>query len=325
MHARAVSVRRSPRGDDEGGPIYIPPGRKPHTPCYPPGQCGGQLHADDDDKRRKRSLDGEPEPQRIEKRNLFSRLLNTGSLHRTTYPRVQNSNSNSNNNNRVYQSYGDDNESNEEYLYWRAEEEEGIDEEDDLERHGGIYEDVDEDEGEDGIVVMFGDVTSGTVKQPGASTSIVIEPFPYPAAAGLFDSKDDGQMRENSNTASTAAARDDDNDRENDEDTAMDMDRIRANHPWYHNQQHPSSPSDYQETDNIIKSLTWIVDEWDEDLDGVEDEILDDLTDWIDNLDHVRARSAAPNAGSSAGSSYADASGSEGIVLNQLPLRSLFH
>ncbi|KAF9133935.1 hypothetical protein BGW39_008568 [Mortierella sp. 14UC] len=273
-----------------------------------------------DSKRRKRSLDEEQEPQRIEKLNLFSRLLNADRLHRMPHRRVHISNNNNNNNNRIYQSSNNDNENSEaeEYFYWKAEEEEeGIHDEDGLERHGGIDKDVDDEEEneQDGRVVLFRNVAPGTVRQAGASTSINIEPFLHPAAAAhssLYDDKNDGVVKEDSNAATATG----DNDAEDDEA----MDRVQASHPWSH-QQHPSSSSKHHATNNFLKSQIWIVDEWDEDFEGVEDETMDDLIDWIDDLDHVRARSSA-SPGS--GSSRASAGGSEGIVIKQLPHRRPF-
>ncbi|KAG0249102.1 hypothetical protein BGZ95_007689, partial [Linnemannia exigua] len=196
---------------------------------------------DGDDGRRKRSLDPQEQQEQpqIEKRNIFSRLLNTDRSHephhRTPSHQIH------------YQTYnnigydGVDSSEAEEYHYWNAEEqeegeEEGIDVEDDVERHGGIYEDVEDDDedfgDDDGRAVLFGNASPSTiVRAAGTSTPIVIEPFLHPASHNsLFEDtrhrRDGDQVQEveDSNTAAVAAAADNDSEDE-------DMDRIRASQP----------------------------------------------------------------------------------------------
>ncbi|KAK3826707.1 MAG: hypothetical protein J3R72DRAFT_457577 [Linnemannia gamsii] len=298
--ARAVPIKRSP-GTDDKDPVYIPPGHdyNPHTPCVWPDQCGGELHTNGGGggKRQKRSFEpqaqqAQEQPQ-IEKRNLFSRLFNTErshhSHHRTSSHKVH------------YQSYnnidkdGIDNSEAEEYHYWNVEEqeegeeEEGIDVEDDMERHSGIYEDVDDDDDEDvgdddGRAVLFGSASPSTiVRAAGANAPIVTEPFLHPTSlSSLIEDKETGgdqvhekKEEDNSTAAVAIAAAAGDN---NDEDE--DMDRIRASQPWYqHPEQYPSSSSasasSRHHTNNILSQI-WIVDEWDEDFEGVEEETLDD-------------------------------------------------
>lgn len=175
----------------------------------------------------------------------------------------------------------------EKYSYWNAED----DEEGDLERHGGIYEDDDDE--------VFEDV--GIVRQVigGAGTPIVIEPFVRHPAHGnsLFDidisSSSNGNDRPGDHDEKGSNA----GDNNSDDDDKEDLDRIRASQPWYQYQYlSSSSPKHHNnenndDTDDILKSQIWIVDEWDEDFDGVE-ETIDDFIDWIDELDHVRAHPA---------------------------------
>ncbi|KAG9069035.1 hypothetical protein KI688_009925 [Linnemannia hyalina] len=253
----------------------------------------GPLHTDN--KRRKRSdtqLRAEAEEgtgARIEKRSLFSRLLNSNLLHRRpTMRHLYNLNMDDDTN-------GDTNDGGaERYAYWNAEEEEEerIDEEDDLERRVGIYED-DDDEG-------FEDV--GIVNQVirGTSTPLIIEPFiRHPAhGSSLFDT----DIGSGSNGNDRAGDHDEKISYDDDGDDEEDLDRIRASQPWYlHQYTSSSSPKHHNDKNNdddadIIESQIWIIDEWDEDFDGVE-ETIDDFIDWIDDLDHVRARSAGDHSG----------------------------
>ncbi|KAF8945837.1 hypothetical protein BGZ47_001864 [Haplosporangium gracile] len=322
-NARAIFQKRASDSNDDnnrGNLIVYPPGHYDgHTP-FPPNKDPGSFHTD---KRRKRSAplqasateaQAEAEAEagtRIEKRSLFSRLLNTDRLHPHRRPSTHHlynlnvfddENDGSNN--------GNGGVGVKDYSYWNTEEEEeeGIVEEDDLERHGRTYEDDDDDER------AFEDV--GIVNQiaGGASTSVIIEPFiRHPAhGSSLFDT-DGSSSYSNSNSdqeqhddSSTGVSNSNSND-SNDEDE--DLDRIRASQPWYQHQ-YPSSSKHHTDSnnndDNILKDQTWIVDEWDEDFDDVE-ENLDDFIDWIDDLDHARARPASSDstsAGENSGNNY---------------------
>ncbi|KAG0285452.1 hypothetical protein BGZ96_010296 [Linnemannia gamsii] len=251
---------------------------------------------------------GEP-GRTFEKRNLFSRLLNT-IRDRSRNPRDRRP-SHKHNVNGFNDEYDGNTGDLEEYSYWNAEEEdeEGIDEEDDLERHGGIYGDDDDDDDNDDNLDKGGFENLGLVSQVvvKASAPIVIEPFiRHPAhGSSLFDTDNSQDQVEDSNNHGES---NNNNIDKEDEDLA----RIRASQPWYQQQLHPSSSSSKHHADNdnesnneydsnILRSQIWIVDEWDEDFDGVE-ETIDDLIDWIDDLDHVRARPAsAPVASGSSG------------------------
>ncbi|KAG0287438.1 hypothetical protein BGZ97_007095, partial [Linnemannia gamsii] len=304
--ARALPQKRSPDTNDDDSNngshsdlIVYPPGKHDgHTP-YLPGKGGGSLSTD---KRRKKRSDTKVVQaeatatgagKTLEKRNLFSRLFNTNHDrgHHPRHRQPQPSNKLSNENDRNTGSV-------EEYSYWNAEEEdeEGIDDEDDLEQHSGIYEDdYDDDDDDKGRYEDLGLVSQGVAR---ASTPIVIEPFiRHPAhGSSLFDTESNSQdQAEDSNNHGES------NNKIDNEDE--DLDRIRASHPWYQQQQlHPSSSSsskyhavddnDSHENDNnneddnnILTNQIWIVDDWDEDFDGVE-ETIDDLIDWIDDLDH---------------------------------------
>ncbi|KAF9148613.1 hypothetical protein BG015_009636 [Linnemannia schmuckeri] len=320
-NARVIPQKRAPDSNDDnnrGNLLIYPPGHYGgHTP-FPPHKDPGSFHTN---KRRKRSdplqvsvTEAQAEAEtRIEKRNLFSRLLNTDRLYphrRPSFHHFYNLN--------VIDDENDENTNGsggigaEEYSYWNSEEEEEeeIDEEDDLERHGGIYEDDDDDEG------GFEDVRFVNQMVGGASTPIVIEPFIHHSAHGssLFDtdgssssSNSDQEQHEDSSTGVS------NNSDSNDE--GEDFDRIRASQPLYQHQYLSSSKhhtDSNNNDDNILKNQIWIVDEWDEDFDGVE-ETIDDFVDWIDDLDHVRARPA-----SSGSASAGDHSG------NNYPLRHLF-
>ncbi|KAK3826315.1 MAG: hypothetical protein JOS17DRAFT_257316 [Linnemannia elongata] len=315
--ARAIFHKRTPDSNDDNSAhdtlIEIPPGRNPDHIRYPPGNNPGSFRTNS--KRRKRSdtqLKVEAEAvegtgTRIEKRNLVSQLLNTNRLHRRPgthhlYNLKMNDETSSDTN-------GSGSGEAEEYSYWNIEEEddeeEGIDEEDDLERHGGIYE-GDDDEGFE-VVGIVNQVLGG------ASTPIVIEPFiRHPAhGSSLFDtdinsgSSGNGNDRAGDHDKKSSNAED-----SNGDDDEEDLERIRASQPWYQHQ-YPSSSSLKHHNDNnsndnnsnddndILKSQIWIVDEWDEDF--------DDFIDWIDDLDHVRAR---PAGGEHSG--------------NTFPLRRLF-
>ncbi|KAF9551945.1 hypothetical protein EC957_000114 [Mortierella hygrophila] len=284
--ARAISHKRTPDSNDDNGgsnPLIVyPPGYNPDHILYPPGKAPGSLHADN--KRGKRSdaqLRAEAEEgtgARIEKRNLFSRLLNSNLLHRR--PSIRNLYNLNMNDDTNSDTNGNGSGETEGYAYWNAEEEEeeeeGIDEEDDMKRRVGIYEDDDDDD------EGFEDVEIVNQVIRGASTPMIIEPFiRHPAhGSSLFDT----------DTSSG----------HNDNDCAGDNDE-KISQPWYLHQYPPSSSLKHHNNENnddtdALEGQIWIVDEWDEDFDGVEGTI-DDFIDWIDDLDHVRARPAGDHSG----------------------------
>ncbi|KAH7048100.1 hypothetical protein BKA57DRAFT_464129 [Linnemannia elongata] len=301
--ARAIPQKRTPDSNDGNSDtliVYPPSGHNPDHILYPPGKDPGSLHTDN--KRRKRSdtqlrVEAEAEEgsgAKIEKRNLFSQVLNSGRLHRR--PSTHHLYNLHTNDVANIDTKGSGNGRAEEYPYWSAEEEdeEEIDEEVDLERHVGIYEDDDDDN--------LGSEDVGIVRQVigGDSTPIIIEPFiRHPAhGSSLFDT----DISSSSNGNDLASDLDEKNsnagdNNNNDEDDEEDLERIQASQPWLqHQYSSSSSPKHHHNNKNnddadILKSQIWIVDEWDEDFDGVE-ETIDDFIDWIDDLDHVRARLA---------------------------------
>ncbi|KAF9133030.1 hypothetical protein BGX30_012436 [Mortierella sp. GBA39] len=267
--ARAISHKRTPNSNDDNGGrntlIEYPPGHNRDHILYPPGKVPGSLHTDN--KRRKQSdtpLRAEAEEgtgARIEKRNLFSQLLNTHLLHRL--PSMRHLYSLNMNDDTDSDTNGNGSGGAEGYSYRNAEEEdeeERIDEEDDIERHVGIYDDDDDDD------EGFEDVEIVTQVIRGASAPIIIEPFiRHPAhGSSLFDT--DISSGSNGN------------------DCAGDHD------------EKISYTADNNDDTDFLNSQIWIVDEWDEDFDGVE-ETIDDFIDWIDNLDHVRARPTGGHSG----------------------------
>ncbi|KAF9925184.1 hypothetical protein FBU30_004991 [Linnemannia zychae] len=271
--ARAISVKRSP-----GGPVVRPPGHNdPHTPNYTPGSAfktNGQrkraeaVPADHQDRPGRQDGLGQP---RIEKRNIFSQLLDIDRdshhlphLYKTYLDHHRNSVANDNND-------------------W-------VDENDNQERHEKTDED-DENEYRDLISIE-------SLDDADTSTPVVIEPSLHPTLESLFDSHNNDNKHNNlidqdreqeGNIFGSNYDDEDDNDNE-----IEVLNRMQASYPWPH-LHHPSlsSPSSssssgsedpMQHVENILKSQIWIIDEWDEDFD-----VLDDLIDWIEDVDHVRA------------------------------------
>ncbi|KAF9093949.1 hypothetical protein BGX29_009730 [Mortierella sp. GBA35] len=289
--ARAVSVNRSPSPGADENMTVNPNNWRPHSPYVDPSNPPGGLEIGGGNKRRKKSdsqAQGVAQVATIQgqhhnERNIFSRLLSNDRHFVSTPPHDYQTNSNNE----------DEENDSEEYVYWNAdgEEEEGIDEDDDLERRGGVYEDTDDEDAFDEIIIT---------NTRAASTSIVIEPF-LRIHRSLFDhlsrldpdQKDQEEEEEDSNSISS------EDDSFLDVNADMDEDRIRAGHPWYN--QHDQLPSSKQHAANVLKSQTWIIDEWDEDFEGVEDTLMDELMDWIDDISHVPARSGSDSAATTSG------------------------
>ncbi|KAF9936438.1 hypothetical protein BGZ67_002385 [Mortierella alpina] len=85
-----------------------------------------------------------------------------------------------------------------------------------------------------------------------------------------------------------------------DEEEELEMDdyywnayRRRQPRPGAHLRSHPQSREEKRERERTLLSPVWAVDEWDEDLDTVVEEAMDELMDWVQDVDHGHERGQA--------------------------------
>ncbi|KAF9965461.1 hypothetical protein BGZ70_004831 [Mortierella alpina] len=65
--------------------------------------------------------------------------------------------------------------------------------------------------------------------------------------------------------------------------------RRRQPRPGVHSPSPPQSREERREHERTLLSPVWAVDEWDEDLDTVVEEAMDELMDWVQDVDHGQA------------------------------------